>query len=399
VGPPAANVRSSTMPTLLFISPVAEAGGSDQALLRIIRSLRRDEFVAHVVVPDQSPLEAPFRATGATVHVIPMRRITTGGGPSWWVRYVLEWPISVVRLVRLIRRLRADVVVSNSLHSWYGWAAAWLTRRPHVWHAREIVVQSTAALRLERTLVGRFADLLIACSSAAAEQFAGAVPAERLLVVHEDVDRSDFHPGRAAGFRRARGIADDVPVAGFVGRFDTWKGIDVLLTAWPAVRRAMPSARLVVVGGPVRGKESFAQALQTKAADLPGIDWVGSLPSVADVMADLDVLVAPSTQPEPYGLVLVEALASGSRVVTTNAGGPPEIVARAVKQAGVLVPPADATALADAIIGVLREVQEDRRRGVPRTALIEPFPADWPAVFRRVTRKASVSRNEGDRGA
>jgi glycosyltransferase involved in cell wall biosynthesis len=239
----------------------------------------------------------------------------------------------------LVRETDVDLVASNSLHTWYGWAAAALTHRPHLWHAREIVVQSRAALRLERAMVRRFADMLVSCSHAVDAQFADVLPAARRVVVHEDVDRDLWSPNRHGRFRARRGIDPEVPLVGFVGRVDTWKGLDVLLEAWPAVRRTVPQARLVVAGGAVSGKEDYCRRLHDLAATLPGVDWLGYIDAVPDLMADLDVLAVPSTEPEPYGLVVVEALASGARVVVSAAGGPPEILARADQGAGTAVEP------------------------------------------------------------
>src|SRR4051812_36045545 len=142
--------------TILFIQPVAERGGSDHALLRMIRLLPRDRFISHVVMPAPSPLAEELEHAGACLHVVPMRRISTSHGPRDWLAYLAGWPVAVVRLWRLARRVDADLIHSNSLHSWYGWAVARLARRPHVWHAREIVGQSSAALKLERFLAGHF---------------------------------------------------------------------------------------------------------------------------------------------------------------------------------------------------------------------------------------------------
>ncbi len=339
-----------------------------------------------VALPGVSPLQDEFAAAGAIVRVVPMRRITTGGGLGWWVRYAAGWPLAVMRLVRLVRKTRADIVSSNSLHTWYGWAAAWLTRRPHIWHAREIVVQSRVALGLERRLVQRFADLLVACSHAAARQFSDVLSDERVLVVHEDVDRSEYSPARSGGFRLAYGLADNTPLVGFVGRIDTWKGVDVLLNAWSRVRARHPSAQLVIVGGPVKGKESYDNQLREQASKLAGVTWVGRVVDAADVMADLDFLVAPSTLPEPYGLVLVEALASGTRVVTSDAGGAPEIVARAVPGAGRTVVPGDPEALADAVSDQI-DAQPTTSAAIRRSrpVLVDPFPTDWAEIYGRVT--------------
>src|SRR5947207_10658103 len=156
--------------TILFIQPVAERGGSDQALLRMVRGLPPDRFSCHIALPSASPMAAEFEAAGARLHTVPMRRISTSHQALDWLAYVAAWPLSVVRLWRLARRVGADIVDSNSLHSWYGWAVAQLIRVPHVWHAREIVDQSPAALRLEQALARRFATRVVAASEAVAKQ-------------------------------------------------------------------------------------------------------------------------------------------------------------------------------------------------------------------------------------
>jgi hypothetical protein len=146
---------------LLSIQPVAERGGSDTGLLRLVRSLPPAEFDCHLVLPSPPPLAEQFTAAGATLHTVAMRRISTSYRATEWAAYVAAWPVVVGRIARLIRALDIDVVHTNSLHSLYGWAAAAVTRRPHVWHGREIVVQSRAALQLERFLARHFATRVI----------------------------------------------------------------------------------------------------------------------------------------------------------------------------------------------------------------------------------------------
>ena len=133
----------------------------------MLRSLPSADFECHLVVPGEPPLRSELEAAGVTVHIVPMARISTSHGAAEWARYALGWPVAVGRIARLVRRLDIDVVHTNSLHSWYGWAAAALTRRPHVWHGREIVVQSEAALRVERVLTRHFATLVGAMTRSA----------------------------------------------------------------------------------------------------------------------------------------------------------------------------------------------------------------------------------------
>jgi len=354
----------------------------------MLRSLPPGEFECHVVVPADPPLRAEIEATGAAVHVVAMARISTSHAPTDWARYAIGWPVAVARLARLVHRLRIDVVHTNSLHSWYGWAVATLTRRPHVWHAREIVVQSGAALRVERFLTRHGATRVIAMSQAIADQLPGA----DVVVIHETVDPSEFSPGRAGRFRAGADIPDDAPLVGFAGRIDTWKGVDVLLDAWPDVTARVPGAHLVVAGGPVAGKEPYYRSLAARAAALPGVHWLGPRTDVPDLLADLDLFVMPSTEPEPYGLVAVEALASGVPVVMTDAGGPREIARAATPGAADLVAPSDAARLAGAVASRLgpddRSADTRRRRPVLRA----PEPPRFVEEFRRVASRARPVR-------
>jgi glycosyltransferase involved in cell wall biosynthesis len=357
---------------LCSIQPVAERGGSDQALLRMLRSLPA-EFERHVVVPTEPPLRAEYEATGTTVHIVAMRRISTSHGLLDWIAYALGWPFAVARLRRLIRRLEVDVVHTNSLHSWYGWAAARFAHRPHVWHAREIVVQSGLALSVERFLTRRFATRVVCGSQAIADQ----LDAPNTVVIYDAPDPERFSPERAGRFRGGAGIPETAPLVGVAGRLDTWKGIDVLLDAWPKVKDAQPDAQLVIAGGVVQGKERYAADLERRARTLPDVHWLGEVDeaAVAELLADLDVLAAPSTEPEPFGLVAVEALMSATPVVGTDDGGLREIARHATEGAVTLVPRRDPDALADALGRVLAAPRE------ARPGITLP-PGDLAAVFR-----------------
>ena len=97
-------------------------------------------------------------------------------------------------------------------------------------------------------------------------------------------------------------------------------------------------------------------------------------------MADLDVLAFPSVEPESYGLVLVEALASGTPVVASDHGGPPEIVARATPGTARVVPPGDADALAAALLDLLPEHTSPERRRARLPAFTPPAAALRRAV-------------------
>lgn len=371
---------------LLSVHPVAERGGSDQLLVRMVRSLPSDEFECHVVLPGPSPLADAFSTAGATLHTIPMRRLSTSHGASDWAAYVGGWPVAVRRITRLINRLDVDVVHSNSLHLLYGWAAAAITRRPHVWHAREIVVQSDAALKLERFLAHHFATTVICASQAVADQ----LDPRNVEVVYETVDPSEFRPDFAGRFRSRVGIADDAPLVGGAGRVDTWKGFEVLLDAFEKAKARRPDLQLVVAGGEVPGKEQFAAGLAARAGRIQDVHWLGLRTDVAELLADLDLFVLPSTEPEPSGTVVVEALASGVPVVVTDAGGMREILDNAAPGSGTLVPPRDAAALADALVELAPHTTTATARLTRRSLQPLSTTERFAEIFREAA--AAVSR-------
>ena len=117
----------------------------------------------------------------------------------------------------------------------------------------------------------------------------------------------------------------------------------------------------MIAGGPVTGKEAYATRLAARA-DALGVHWAGLRTDMPDVYADLDVFALPSTEPEPYGLAAVEALASGTPTIVTAAGGTPEILARAPAGSGAVVAPGDAAALARAMLELTPATTTAHRR-------------------------------------
>ena len=142
----------------------------------------------------------------------------------------------------------------------------------------------------------------------------------------------------------------------------------------------------MIVGSPVLGQEHYATALATRVSADPTVLLLEPRDDIPELIADLDVLALPSIEPESYGLVLVEALASGVPVIATDHGGPPEIVARADPASSRLVAPHDVAALADGLLELLPvESSAASRRARPR--LIQLPPARFAELFRSVAQR------------
>jgi glycosyltransferase involved in cell wall biosynthesis len=257
-------------------------------------------------------------------------------------------------LRRLVRERGVDLVhTHSSVDSWLGGLAARSLGRPVV-RSRHVSIP----IPRRRALVYRLADRVLTTGDAIRAIVAAAgVPPERIVSVPAGVDTARFHPGvSGAGVRAELGVAPRSALVGLVANIRGSKGHDHFLEAARAVLAAAPATRFVIVGDGV----GFAE-VRRRVADMGLVGEVimtGFRRDIPEVMAALDVLVLPSTKSEATSQVIPQAFAVGTPVVATAVGGIPELVRDG--ETGRLVPPADAAALAQAILDVLR----DRPRAV-----------------------------------
>ncbi len=112
----------------------------------------------------------------------------------------------------------------------------------------------------------------------------------------------------------------------YFGRLDPEKGVEVLLDAWKLLAAPPDEARLLLVGSPVLHRDSAAYLEQLQRRAPPGCDWLPMRRDVVGVLHAADVIVLPSVWDEPFGRVVIEAMATGRPVVASRVGGIPEIL-------------------------------------------------------------------------
>jgi glycosyltransferase involved in cell wall biosynthesis len=366
--------------TVVYVQPSSEVGGSDIALFRLVGALDRSRFRPVVVLPGDGPLVASLRAANVPVRFVPMLQLRPIRDPVYQLRFALGfWP-AVIRLARLIQRERAQVVHSNSLYTLYGMWASRLVGRPHVWHIREIPSGPESIRRALATVVRRGARRVVPMTYAVAELFGpreGLGPS--IVPIPDGIDVAEFHPSiSGARIRSELGIAPEAAVVGFVARLDPWKGADVFVRAAAEILRERPDTRFIVCGGELAGYESYAKGIRDLAsrAGLDGritfTEWRYRLGDIPEVMAAIDVLLHPPIGPEPFGLVLVEAMATARPVVASRIGGITEVVVDGLT--GELVPPGDWRAAASAVLRLLNDPARAQRMGAAgRARAMEEF--------------------------
>ncbi|HET7034337.1 MAG TPA: glycosyltransferase family 4 protein [Thermomicrobiaceae bacterium] len=217
-------------------------------------------------------------------------------------------------------------------------------------------------------------DARIAVSPAAAEFISQYFPA-RYEVIPNGIDTEQFGPH----VEPVRRYVDGRPNILFVGRFnESRKGLKYLLRALALVRQEFPHARLLVVGpgDPRRYERELDRAQLTNVVFVGPVDKQG----LAAYYATCDIFCAPSTGRESFGIVLLEAMASGKPVVATNIRGYSSVVRH--RTDGLLVERKNPEALAVALVHLLADDQLRQRFGEAGRERAADF--SWPVVARRV---------------
>lgn len=269
------------------------------------------------------------------------------------------WDLRAIATLRRLIRGRGIGLVHthSSVDAWVAGIAARSLGVPVV-RSRHVSI----AIPRRRALVYRLADRIITSGEAVATIVRGAgMPADRVVAIGPGLDTARFHPNvSGAGVRAELSLRG--PAVGLVANIRGSKGHAYFLEAARVVLRTRPDTTFLIVGDGI-GFDDVRR--RVKEMDLDShVIMTGFRRDVPEVMAALDVLVLPSIKSEAMSQVIPQALAVGTPVVGTTVGGTPELIRDG--ESGRLVPPADAPALAAAILDLLRDPARARalaRRG------------------------------------
>ncbi|MGH2407818.1 MAG: glycosyltransferase family 4 protein [Candidatus Limnocylindrales bacterium] len=349
---------------VLQLLATAGNGGAQEHTFALVNGMDHDRYEVEVVCLSDGPTVRRFERAGYRTMVIdtPDDREAV----DRLVALMLERPPQVIHE----HMYRAEIVGTRAALTL---AEAGLPRPYIVATVHSSRVRSNEDRDLLRALTAH-QDLLIAVSRAIVAKLAGEGRSDPdghsgppVALIYNGVDLSRYDEQEACcTLPEEYGFPEGTPMVGCVARLEPEKGIDTLLAAWPRVLETVSDARLLIVG-----EGSRCDALKDQAEELglmgdacegpscvgtrharPGakVVFTGRREDVPAVTAALDVAVLPSYR-EALGLVVLEAMALSRPVVATNVGGIPEMVQH--ERTGLLVPPHDAAALADAIVRLL----------------------------------------------
>lgn len=309
-------------------------GGEEQAW-QLAQGLRRRGHRCHVVALRRGPFARRLDQAGFDVHTVSGK---------------LPLPHRILGLRRRLRRWQTQVVHANDAQGMLlgGLAAAGLPGVAMV-AARRVTFSIRSAAKY-----CYLCDRVVCVSTAAAEVCAEAgIPRELLGVVHDGVDPARSAAGDRDRGRRALGLDSHQPLVLSVGSLVACKGHQDLVAAFSAVRQRLPQARCAIAGA---GDQADALRLQIEAEGLTDVvHLLGYRHDVPDLLHACDLFVFPSRD-EGLGSTLIDAMLARRPIITTSAGGIPDLSGSAVPGKGDyawVVPPGAPAELGARVIEAL----------------------------------------------
>jgi glycosyltransferase involved in cell wall biosynthesis len=346
----AQSVQAAASMRVLAIDQSGVLGGAELSLLEIVKTLRAR---IQVVLFDDGPFRVALGHAGVKADVLDsgaLRHVRKQGGklPKG---QALKGLASLVRATAA-RARNADVIYANTQRAMViGAVAGRLTRKPVVWHLRDIVSAEHFG-RKQLAIIKWCAKFglahVIANSAASVRAFADLTnfDSKRIDVVFNGISDAPFEALRdvSQSVLRARlGLPDNAFLVGSFSRLARWKGQHVLLEAM----LLNPQMHAVLVGAPLFGEDEYEAELHAFVAthDIgERVHFLGFQHDIAACMCAVDVVAHTSITPEPFGRVIVEGMLAQRPVVAARAGGVIEIIEDGVD--GLLCEPGDAFALA-----------------------------------------------------
>ncbi|NUO09140.1 MAG: glycosyltransferase family 4 protein [Candidatus Brocadia sp.] len=354
---------------ILFVHQSAEMYGSDKVLLSLIEGLDKQFFNPIVILPRDGPLLVALQKLNVTIYVIPLVIISR---VTYSIKGMVCLPLEIYRSMRALnlalKGVKVDIVHSNTVAVLSGALWAKWGKIPHIWHVHEMIVHPNLVRRLFPLLLKTLANRVVCNSTATQQLLLNFQPnlAVKSIVIKNCLERIEPMDQKAVfTLRNQLNIgASDVLVA-LVGRINRWKGQGLLVDAASILwEKGIRNIHYLIVGSPPDGREHFKNNLLAKVSVSPAkakITVMDFREDIYNIWDASDIAVVPSTEPEPFGMVALEAMAAGKPVIAAAHGGIKEIIVDG--ETGLYFAPSSAEDLANKVEDLSKQPYKREQMG------------------------------------
>ena len=362
---------------ILYYSHTGLISGAEHVLLNTLAVLNRSAFEAVAVCPSEGELRPRIEKLSVPVWPVNSLNARFTLNPAALLRYLHSFYKVVASFRSTVLDLAPDAIHANSVRSGLvATGATFGTGIRILWHVHDDLPRHPISTLIRLGAYFSKRSIFLAVSASTAHVFCGRLPfGDRMHILHNGIDLKRFpeRQGVEADFRELLRISKEDFLLCAVGMINPRKDLLGLLRAFRVVHDRCPKAHLAVVGQPIFNRDDLYFDEVGQLSKRLGLDSVvhftGSQKDIPSVLRGSNLLVL-NARVEPFGLVLVEAMASGTPVLATRVGGIPEIVSD--NETGFLVPPAKPEELAARLLEIIGN--PDSLKRVARNASVSVVP-------------------------
>jgi L-malate glycosyltransferase len=390
-------VRSAVR--VVLVNHTSTMSGAEVSLLDLVDGLTAGHDVT--LAAPEGALASAVRTRGAAVEVIPAVEGSLRLDPRQTPATIAAIAASALAIRQVARRARADVIHVNSFRAGLSACLAAVLGAPRPLVHLHDCLPATAASRATEQILSAGAARILANSAYTAACFNGGRSRAPLSVVHNPIDLDRFDPARVdrAEARAELGLAPDRTVLTVLAQITPWKGQDTAIQAVHLLRERGRHVELLIAGtikfrrpATRYDNEAFLRKLEetVRTFDLEDVvKFTGECADVPRLLRAVDCVLVPSWA-EPWGRVVVEAMAMTTPVVATSLGGTAELIDHG--RDGLLAPPHDPAAWADAVEhimddGALRERLVEAGRATARRFDRDTYVEQVLKAYRATTER------------
>ena len=354
------------MKNILFIHQSAELYGSDKTLLLLLKNLDKNKFKPVVLLPFDGPLKEALENENIEVVIAPVlklyRKLFT---PKNLVGFFKDIKAAFKIVNELHTKYQFTLIYSNTLAVLFGILFAWKNNIKHLWHVHEIIEKPSLFKKAFIGLLSLKCNTHIVYNSQATRLFweVNNTIKNKGIVIHNGIEINNLQCSSTEISEVRKKLFQAQPnevVLALVGRISRWKGQMILLEAFNDLVQKYRHIKLVFVGAPPPNQEKFQEDLEERITSFQLNDKVLIIPfqnEIHKIWQAIDIAVVPSTEPEPFGMVAIEAMLAHKPIVGSNHGGLTEIIEN--NATGFLVTP---NSVQDLVIALEKLIQNELLR-------------------------------------
>jgi glycosyltransferase involved in cell wall biosynthesis len=321
---------------ILMLHSSSDMYGASKIFLQSIKALQQAGHSIVVILSDSGPLLTEIENLGVEVHVHKL-------GILRRKYYNFKGLVNRAKALKKIKKYLEGMVQERQITHIYSntsavLAGALLSRKyavKHIWHLHEIILRPKWFVKWIGRLINKNADLVVVVSKAVEQNWVPSIDQVKIRIIHNGID---YLP-----YLEERNTLEELPKnkikIGMIGRINHWKGQGYFLDIAHRLIQKHDNLHFVIVGDPYPGTEEYIDEMNQKIKNLGLVDQVSFLgfrKDIPTVLNSLDIFVLPSTLPDPFPTVILEAMASAKAVVATAHGGSLEMIQDGVT--GYLIP-------------------------------------------------------------